>query len=456
MSQTTYVAALTLTLAVSAAALADSQPRTRSGVQAFGGWRDDAPGVARKFSAADEKAPKSGTDLEKSDNNYHASVVPRPGGAMPKVPPGFRVELLAQGLNKPRVLRIAPNGNLFVAETGSGKILVYKADGTGKIDGTQAHEFAAGLEQPYGIAFFPAASAPHYVFVGEPSKVDRFAYNSGDLKASAPAETILRDVPSEHHKNRDLAVARDGTIYFGVGSGSNDAGGMSKKSIAEAKSYDAEHGLGAAWDKEQDRAAVWTFDKDGKNKRIYAHGIRNCTGLAFAPGDDTPWCVVNERDGLGDDVPFEYATAVKKDAFYGWPWYYIGGNEDPRRPSERPDLKDQVTVPDVLIQPHSAPLSIVFYENAQFPAEYRGDAFITLHGSWNRANRTGYKVVRMRMHDGKPTGEYIDFMTGFVSDDQHVWGRPVGVTVSHDGALIVSDDGNGALWRVSAPSPAGR
>jgi glucose/arabinose dehydrogenase len=206
---------------------------------------------------------------------------------------------------------------------------------------------------------------------------------------------------------------------------------------------------GAAWGEEDGRADVLAFGPDGKNGRILATGLRNCSGMTVQPATGALWCVVNERDGLGDNVPFEYATSVKDGAFYGWPWYYIGANEDPRHKGARPDLAGSVTVPDVLMQAHSAPLNITFYDGGNFPAEYKGDAFVALHGSWNRGVRTGYKVVRLRFSDGKPTGEYQDFITGFVLSDDAVWGRPVGVAVAKDGALIVTEDGNGTIWRIT-------
>lgn len=428
---------------------ADGDSSVRTGDAAFGSWHDDAPGVTRKFSATDSKPPRTGTDMEKSDNNFKVKVVERPNDAKPKVPAGFNVELFADSLKQPRVLRTAPNGDLFLAETGGGRILVYKSGADGKPDGTKPYEFATGLTKPYGITFYPPKN-PQYVYVGEPDKVERFPYKAGDTKASGAPTTVVADIPSEHHWSRDLAVSPDGKIVLTVGSGSNEGGGMSDKSPVDVKTWETQHGLGAAWDKEDRRAAVWTFDPDGKNVHVYAHGLRNCTGITYQPGGNSLWCVVNERDNLGDDVPFEYATTVKHDAFYGWPWYYIGDHEDPRRTGQRPDLKGHVTTPDVLLQPHSAPLQITFYDGTQFPSDYRNDAYITFHGSWNRSNRTGYKVVRMIMRDGKPTGAYADFMTGFVVDDNSVWGRPVGVTVAKDGSLIVSEDAGGTLWRVTA------
>jgi glucose/arabinose dehydrogenase len=161
------------------------------------------------------------------------------------------------------------------------------------------------------------------------------------------------------------------------------------------------------------------------------------------------WCSTNERDGLGDDLPPDYITRVREGGFYGWPWYYAGAHEDPRHQGARPDLKDKVIVPDVLLQPHSASLQLAFYTGAQFPAEFRGNVFAAEHGSWNRATRTGYKIIRAIVTDGVPTGEYEDFVTGFVIDDASVWGRPVGVATAKDGSLLFSEDGNGTIWRVS-------
>ena len=187
----------------------------------------------------------------------------------------------------------------------------------------------------------------------------------------------------------------------------------------------------------------------GGDRRVVATGLRNCVGLAVHPATGDLWCSTNERDGLGDDLVPDYLTRVREGAFYGWPWYYVGDHEEPRLKGLRPELKGRMTEPDVLLQPHSAPLAMTFYTGDAFPAAYRGDAFVALHGSWNRTRRTGYKVVRVSLENGVPTGEYSDFLTGFVLDDQRVWGRPVGVAVAADGALLVSEDGNGTVWRVS-------
>jgi glucose/arabinose dehydrogenase len=195
------------------------------------------------------------------------------------------------------------------------------------------------------------------------------------------------------------------------------------------------------------------MDPLGHGKRVWAAGIRNCVSLAVQPTTSALWCATNERDLLGDNLPPDYVTRVRQGGFYGWPWYYIGAHEDPRLKGERPDLAGKAIVPDVLFQPHSAPLGLTFYTArsgvAAFPAEYRGDAFVGLHGSWNRASRTGYKVVRVIIKNGVPTGAYEDFLTGFVVDKDGVWGRPVGVTVAHDGALLVTDDASNIVWRIA-------
>ena len=241
-------------------------------------------------------------------------------------------------------------------------------------------------------------------------------------------------------------------MYVSVGSLSNAGDGMEKLSAAALQAWQSNHPLGAAWGDEAERADVLAFDPDGKNRRIVATGIRNCVGMAVAAATGTLWCSTNERDGLGDNLVPDYVTRVREGAFYGWPWFYIGAHEDPRLKNARPDLASKVTIPDVLVQPHSASLQMTFYTGTQFPIDYHGDAFAALHGSWNRSHRTGYKIERIHVKNGVPTGEVEDFVTGFVIDNDHVWGRPVGVAVAHDGSLLFTDDGNGTLWRVSANS----
>ena len=424
---------------VSAAVGAQTAPR--EGKDAFASWQADKPGTIRLIRPQDLPVPGP------SSANV-SRVVARPAGAVPQVPPGFTIEPFAEGLSGPRIIRTAPNGDIFVAETRAGRVRVLRAaDSATKPAASEI--FASGLHAPFGIALFPSGDNPQWVYVANTDSVVRFPYRAGDLKASGPAETIVAKLPVGGHSTRDIVFTPDNTrMLVSVGSAGNIGDGMGKPP-GGLESWTSQQPLGAAWGYETDRGAVLSFDPDGKNMRIFATGIRNCVGLAIQPGTDTPWCSTNERDGLGDDLVPDYVTRVKENAFYGWPWFYIGSHEDPRHAGARPDLKDKITVPDVLLQAHSASLGLTFYQGANFPPEYRGDAFAAQHGSWNRSRRTGYKVVRIRLKDGVPTGEYEDFVTGFVLNDSEVWGRPVGVAVARDGALLISEDGNGTIWRVS-------
>jgi glucose/arabinose dehydrogenase len=414
------------------------------GAAAFGDWRADRPGVRRLIRPGDLPRPY----VTKSASNS-GGLAERPQDAKPQLPPGFSAELIASGIDNPRVVRVAPNGDLFVSDSEANQVRIYRLT-EGSAKPAQDGIFAGNLNQPYGIAFYPPGNDPQWVYVANSDSVVRFAYRSGDLKASGDPETIVDNIPANHHWTRDIAFSPDGTtLFLSVGSGSNVAEDIGKEPEGGLDAWVKSKPLGATWGSEDGRADVLAFDPDGKNRRIVATGLRNCSGMTVQPATGALWCVVNERDALGDNVPSEYATVVKDGAFYGWPWYYIGNNEDPRHKGERPDLAGKADIPDVLMQAHSAPLNIAFYDGKNFPAEYKGDAFVTLHGSWNRGNRTGYKVVRLLFKDGKPTGEYEDFITGFVVSNGEVWGRPVGVAVASDGALIVTEDGNGTIWRVT-------
>ena len=423
-------------------ALTQTAPATQNAPAVYGDWRIDAPGAQHKITLSDLPAPyATEPKAERSE------VVPRPGGAELKTLPGFTAEIIASGFDGPRVVRFAPNGDLFLAESTGGRVRVLRF-APGQTAPVRDEVFAAGLDRPYGVAFYPPGPNPRYVYVATHGSVLRYPYQSGEFKPSGAAETIARLPAGAGHWTRDLAFSPDGaTLYVAIGSRTNVAEGQKPPPRAEAEALEKAEGLGAS--AEPGRALVAAFDPEGKNRRVFASGLRNCSGVTIRPGSDELWCAVNERDMLGDNLPPDYATRVVPGAFYGWPWYYIGGHEDPRHKGERPDLADKTVTPDVLIQPHSAPLGIAFYEGSQFPAEFRGDAFVTLHGSWNRSKRTGYKIIRLRFKDGKPTGAYEDFITGFVIDDTRVWGRPVDVTQTPDGALLFTEDGNGTLWRVS-------
>ncbi len=433
------------------AQVADGGPDTGQanmliGQDAFGGWQDNKPGVWRTIGAGDLLQPFA------SRSSSNAPGLARlPTDAVLQVPPGFKAELVASGFAGPRRMAMAPNGDIFVVDSAADEIVVLRMkDGQAK-PLSQSTFASDGLDRPYGIAFYPQ-DKPDWVYVGNEGSVVRFPYKSGELKASGAAETVVDGIPSGGHWTRDIAFSPDGgTLYVAVGSGSNVAQSVKPLPASRLSQWVDGHPLGAMWGAEEGRAAVIAYKPDGTGRRVYATGLRNCSGLAIEPTSGGPWCAVNERDGLGDNVPFDYATGLREGNFYGWPWYYIGDNEDPRAPLKgaRPDLADRVSVPDVLFQAHSAPLGIAFYRGSQFPAEYNGDAFVAMHGSWNRGLRTGYKVVRLKFADGLPTGAYVDFVTGFGVSADRVWGRPVGVVVAHDGSLLVSEDGNGTIWRIS-------
>jgi glucose/arabinose dehydrogenase len=440
-------ALLAAALAV-AVSIAFAEPVSRmdtmlTGSAAYSDWRSDAPGIRRKITDHDLPAPLANAPVANPP-----TVVKRPDGTSPKVPAGFSAELFASGLAGPRVIRVAPNGDIFVAESEGGRVHAMRTADAAKP--AQFSVFASGLDAPFGIAFYPPGRDPHFLYLATTTKILRFAYQSGDLKASGKAEVVVQGLPSGGHSTRDLAFSPDGkTMFVSVGSLTNDAEGSPPMTSASLKAFEKTHGRGASWGSETDRADVLAFDPDGRNKRVYATGLRNCSGLTIEPESGELWCVVNERDLLGDDLPPDYATSVKEGGFYGWPWYYIGEHADPHQKRSRGDLSGKITVPDVLIQPHSAPLGIAFYEGAQFPATYKGNAFVALHGSWNRRQRTGYKVICLIFNHGKPTGEYEDFLVGFVVNDASVWARPVDIAVAHDGSLLVTEDGNGTIWRVS-------
>lgn len=424
-------ATLSIVVLVSAVAMGDDpnyRGDTLTGKEALGDWTTDAPSVRRKITVDDLVRPYA-TPSAKN----HPSMVSRPEGAWPKVPAGFEVTEFVSQLEQPRVIVCAPNGDLFLAESRADRIRVLRdADGDGKPEINEV--FASGLNRPFGIAFYPLGAEPKYVYVGNTDSVVRFPYTTGDTKASAAAETIINDIPSGNesvggggHWTRDLEFSLDGkTLYVSVGSRSN-----------------------AEEEDEERRANILAFDPDGKNERIFASGIRNPVGLATHPQTGQLWTSVNERDGLGDNLVPDYITHVQEGGFYGWPWYYIGSHQDPRHQGKKPELKDQVIVPDVLLQSHMASLGMTFYDGEAFPQEYRHDAFASEHGSWNRARRVGYKVIRVPMNEGKATGAYEDFMVGFVTEQGDVWGRPVGVAVAKDGSLMVTDDGSGTVWRVA-------
>jgi glucose/arabinose dehydrogenase len=414
------------TVKIPAAKVAAVAAGTPSPNAPFTDYRYENPGTVRKITVQDLPRPNATKSAENS-----AHVVTRPADAWPKAPQGFAVQQYASGLDNPRLITTAPNGDFFLVEADPGIIKVLRgitADGKPE----QVETFATGLKTPYGVAFYPPGPNPQWVYVGNINAVVRFPYQNGDLKARGPAEHIV-DLPGHPgHWTRSVLFSPDGKkMLVSVGSASN---------VDDPDTTP----------REKNRADILEFNPDGSGQRIYAYGIRNAGGgIAFNPTTGELWCSVNERDQLGDNLVPDYITHVQDGGFYGWPWWYMGGNQDPRLAGKHPELKDKVITPDVLLQPHNASLGLTFYEGKQFPAEYKGDIFASAHGSWNKAVRTGYEVIRVPLHQtGHASGEYEDFITGFVLPNGNVWGRPVGITVAPDGSLLVTDDGSNSIWRV--------
>jgi glucose/arabinose dehydrogenase len=405
----------------------ESSP-VRGGEGPNGNFNRDAPGVRHKITPADLPPPHASKSVQN-----HPRRVPQPAGEEPRVPPGFSAAKFADGLTNPRMIRVAPNGDIFVAESQANRIHVFRdADGDGQPEVNEI--FVDGLDQPFGIAFYPPGDSPKYIYIANTGSVVRFPYQSGDTKARGASEMIVGNIPSGGHLEggghwtRDIVFSKDGSkMFVSVGSHSNN-------------SDDAQ---------EARRARIFEYTPEGKNERVFAHGIRNPVGLAINPETGDLWTSVNERDELGDDLVPDYVTRVQEGGFYGWPWFYIGPNYDPKHQGKHPELKNQVIIPDVLIQAHSASLGMTFYTGDNFPPEYRNGAFAAEHGSWNRARRTGYKVIFVPVKNGRATGEYIDFMTGFVTPEGRVWGRPVAVAEGKEGSLFVTDDAWNVIWRVS-------
>lgn len=357
-------------------------------------------------------------------------VVAQPSGAKLEVPAGFDIAVFSEGdYQNPRWVIEGPNGDLFLADArGNSIYLLRDANKDGKIDNaSERFTFVTGLKMPFGMAI-QNVGGQTYFYVGNTDSIVRFKYQVGQAKLEGAPEKLI-DLPTGGHSTRNILFSRDGKkMYIAVGSLSNVNEGEPPV-----------------------RAAINEYNPDGTGHRIFASGLRNPVGLAWNPVGGELWTAVNERDLLGDDLVPEYATSVKDGGFYGWPDSYIGKNLDPRVKNPRMDLVNRAIVPDVLIEPHSAALGIVFYTGNMFPAEYRNDAFVALHGSWNRKQRTGYKVIRIPLQKGKPAGGYENFLTGWVPDENapEVWGRPVGLAVLRDGSMLVVDDGGKKVWRVT-------
>lgn len=353
--------------------------------------------------------------------------VKQPADAKMFLPKGFKLNVFAEGeFRYPRWMALSPNGDVFVADSRANSVIVLRD--TNK-DGTadQRFVFSDKLAQPFGMAFYK-----EWFYVANTNSIVRFKYRTGQTAAEGEPEKLVDLTPGGYnqHWTRNLLFSPDGKkLFVSIGSASN-----------------------VSVDADPRRATISVYDPDGSNHRIFASGIRNPIGLAWNPVSGELWTAVNERDGLGDDLVPDYVTSVKEGGFYGWPFSYIGQNEEPRRKGENPELVKKAIVPDVLVESHSAALGIQFYTGKMFPKEYQGDAFVAFHGSWNRQRLTGYKIIRIRFKNGKPVGnQYEDFLTGWLPDPtgNEVWGRPVGLLVNSDGSLLIADDGGRKIWRVS-------
>lgn len=354
-----------------------------------------------------------------------------PAGKMPTAPEGFVVTKFADKLDSPRWTYVAPNGDVFIAESSTKKsadritlLRDVNKDGTPEM----REIFMEKLNKPLGMLVLK-----NYFYVANTDGLYRYPYKEGETKITSKGQKIV-ELPAggyNNHWTRNLLANADGSkIYISVGSASNVA----------------DHGI----DEEKRRANILEINPDGSGERVYASGLRNPVGMDWAPGTNVLWTAVNERDKLGDDLVPDYITSVKEGGFYGWPYAYFGQNEDPRRKGERPDLVAKTIVPDVPVGSHTASLGLAFYNKTQFPAKYCNGAFVGQHGSWNRSKLSGYKVVFVPIKNGKPAGKPEDFLTGFVESEKKVYGRPVDVTVMNDGSLLVNDDSGNVIWRVSA------
>jgi glucose/arabinose dehydrogenase len=347
-------------------------------------------------------------------------VVDAPAGAHLQVPAGFSAETWASGFDMPRFMLLAPGGEVLLSDSGAGVVYVFAG---GKA--AEKKQLISGLSRPFGLAFWQ-----NYLYVAETNSVKRYPYDARALTVG-PGQEVVKVPGGGNHWTRAIVFDRAGQkMYVAVGSSSNITPDP------------------------EERAAINRYNPDGSGHEIYSAGTRNPSSIHWYPNSDTLWATVIERDGLGDDLPPDYFTHLQQGGFYGWPWAYFGPHPEPRHNGQHPELVQKTLTPDVALPAHNSPLDFAFYTGTQFPAEYRGGAFITLHGTWNRAQRSGYKLVYVPFQNGKPSGPASDFLTGWMMGpaNKNVWGRPVGVIMLPDGSLLVSDDGGKKIWRVAYKS----
>jgi len=373
--------------------------------------------------------------LATPDTKKNSKVIGWPEGKTPVAPEGFTVTKFADKLNSPRWFYITPNGDILVSESQTNKkksandiILFRDSDGDGIYEKRQT--FMHDLPQPLGMLVLK-----NWFYVGNTDGIYRYPYQPGQLEINDKGEKIVELTPGgyNNHWTRNIIANADGSkLYISTGSGSNVG----------------EHGM----ELENRRACILEINPDGSGERVYAYGLRNPIGTAFEPVTKKLWCVVNERDNLGDDLVPDFLTEVKDGGFYGWPYSYFGPHEDPRWKGKIPaGLLEKTLVPDVPMGAHASCLGLAFYTKNVFPKKYQGGAFVGEHGSWNRSKFNGYKVAFVPFENGRPIGKPEDFLTGFIADESknEVYGKPVGLLVMADGSLLVADDAGNTIWKVS-------
>jgi glucose/arabinose dehydrogenase len=372
--------------------------------------------IAAGVLVAAQQAPQLPAPFATESANNAPRVVEAPAGARLQVPQGFSAEMWAAGFDTPRFMLLAPGGEVLLSDSGSGTVYVFAG---GK--GADRRSLITGLSRPFGLAFWR-----NYLYVAETNSVKRYPYDAKALTVGA-AQEVVKVPGGGNHWTRAIVFDRAGQkMYVSVGSSGNIEPDP------------------------EERAAINRYNPDGSGHEIYAAGTRNPSSIHWYPNSDTLWATVIERDGLGDNLPPDYFTHVQQGGFYGWPWAYFGPHAEPRHNGQHPELVQKTITPDVALPAHNSPLDFAFYTGTQFPAEYRGGAFITLHGTWNRSQRAGYKVVYVPFQNGRPSGAPKDFLTGWMiaPANKDVWGRPVGVMGLPDGSLLVSDDGGKKIWRI--------
>jgi glucose/arabinose dehydrogenase len=363
-----------------------------------------------------QQAPKLPAPYATPSVSAPPKIIPRPADAQFKVPAGFTVEEFAGGFSKPRFMALGPSGEILLSDfVPNGSVYVF--------EGKDRKTLLQGLDRPYGLAFWK-----DYLYVAETTSLKRYKYDAKARTVGAGEEVVAMKDFGKGHVTRTVVFNRkQDKMLLAIGSSGNLVTGDPPM-----------------------RAAINRFNPDGSGHEIVASGTRNPVGLRFYPGTDDLWTAVEERDGLGDGLVADYFTHVRPGAFYGWPYAYLGPHEDPRVTEKRPDMVDKTVVPDIILEPHCAVLDFIFYTGKQFPAEYRGGAFLANHGSSNRAQRVGYSITFVPFQHGKPSGPPRDFLSGFMlaPDRPEVWGRPVGLLQLGDGSLLISDDGGKKLWHV--------